>query len=205
MVGSLNRQSPTPAERMETLQVMKTTESAVSLPKVFIPTEGEIALAEELGRGRVSAKPKSIRNNRSGFHGENDDRAYPHILGAMMEIAYSRITGKRLDERLLAGGDKCDFDGVETKSSTWVGPDIELKVDQCEYIRKLPVAYCLGRVSKRYDFVEFIGSISRERFDIIKSPRQHKYTPNWVVKAKDLCPVIVVVSDGARRLHPLEA
>ena len=107
-----------------------------------------------------------------------------------------------MDKRFLKGGDECDFEEIELKSATWEGADIEIKVAQEEYVRKFPAAYDLARMDRGYRWVEFIGSISRERFDKVKYRRRHISVDNWCVVAKDISPMLAVMEDGVIVLHP---
>ena len=163
--------------------------------KIYL-TQVQKEMAVKIGRARCAAKPKSVRYNDSGFHNYNSDRSYPHVLGAACEVIYSYISKIPMDERIMEHGDEVDFNGVEIKGSTWIGDDIELKIKKSEYFRKIPSAYNLCRVDKKLEWVEFIGCISRKRFDIIKKSKKHKFVENWVVEAKDLKKSIIKIEDG---------
>lgn len=160
-------------------------------------TEEQKKKAIEFGKKRCEAKSTSIRYNDSNYHDYNSDRSHPHILGISAEIIYSEITGIPLDERILSHGDDSDFNGIEIKSATWLGDDIELKIKKKEYEKKSPIGYLLCRVDKDFNWVEFVGSIHRKRFDKIKYHKKHKFVENWCVESKDLTKRIPVINcDG---------
>jgi hypothetical protein len=169
-----------------------------------ILTDEQKKKAWELGTARNEAKPSGIRENDSGYHNNNDDRAHPHRLGIAAEIAYSHITGKQLDERVMANGDVTDFDGIEIKAATWLGEDIELKVKREEYKEKNPKCYLLARVAENLSFVEFIGCVSRSRFDKEKYFRKHKFVPNYCMEGKDLKKAMPVYNGTNLDLLPFE-
>lgn len=148
-------------------------------------TKEDIELANRLGRARNQAKRESIR----------DKTDTSHIYGVYGEIAYSKVTGKAIDERIFSHGDVTDFDGIEVRVSTWLGSDIELKVKFDEYERKFPKAYVLLRLFPEVNKIHFIGSISRKRFNDIKYSRFHKFADNWCVKGCDLTNVIAINND----------
>lgn len=156
-------------------------------------TVEQIQYIEKIGKARCEAKPGNIKYNDSNYHSDNGERDYPHILGFAAEYAYSILTGKPVDDRILSHGDNIDFDGIEIKSSTWEGSDIELKIKKKEYDRKKPIVYVLARVAKNYDRVQFIGSISRSKFDVSKYEKKHKFVENWCMFGKDLKPIIPAV------------
>lgn len=163
----------------------------------YVLSETETELAQKLGRARCSAKNKAIIFNDSGYH-DNPDRAFPHILGIKAEIAYSAITGIPLDTELYENkGDESDFGGIEIKSSSWLGNDIELKVKVSEYDRKNPYGYVLARVQG--ESVEFIGAISRRRFDREKYLRRHKFVDNFCVMSHSLKPLLPYFIRGELR------
>ena len=159
-------------------------------------TADQIADAKRIGQARCEAKPPEIRRNDSGFHSNNNDRSYPHMIGAIAELAYAFVTDQEIDRRIFDGGDSVDFSGIEVKSSTWVGDDIELKIKKSEYERKKPIGYVLCRVDPENWTVEFMGCIDRKTFDKIKYPRKHKYVDNWCVEAKSLIKGIVYIKNG---------
>lgn len=201
---------------------MQTIESPIILPGRIEFTRAEQDLIERLAAARVKAKDKSIRNNRSDWHDRKDAllmlqqmsaeireeeseelllRAYPNMIGIAAEMKFHIITQLAMDLRLLRGGDTTDFNRVEIKGATWPYYDIELKISQEEYKRKFPLVYNLARVSKDYSKVEWIGSISRVRFDRIKYARRHKFNDNWAVCAPDMLRKIAVIRDDVCYLH----
>lgn len=167
------------------------------LNPIYVLSEDQRKLAENIGKSRNNAKHSSFRNMKCGYD-ENPSMA--HILGICAEIAYANITNRKLDENIYSRGDNTDFDGIEIKTSTWTGDDIELKVRFSEYDRKKPDAYILARIDKNYKTVEFIGSISREKFDKIKYKRHHKFTDNWCVNGKQTSKGLAFKEDGILKI-----
>lgn len=169
---------------------------------VYILSEEERKRAEELGRARNNAKDETIRYKRSGWiKSESKDRAMPHILGIAGEIAYAALTNQKVDEEIYKEnkGDLMDFDGIEIKTSTFTGEDIELKIPPAEYKRKHPRAYVLARIDDEYKKVEFIGSISREKFDRIKYEKKHIIN-NLCVVGSSMSKGLAFVEDGVLKI-----
>jgi hypothetical protein len=160
--------------------------------RIYKLSTDERKLAEELGRRRNDAKPPSIRNKMCGY----SDPAFAHILGICSEIAYAKITNKKIDEKIYLIGDEFDFYKIEIKTSTWKGSDIELKIKVKEFERKNPMAYILARIDKEYTTVEFIGSITRQKFDVIKYKKHHKFVDNYCVSAEQLTKGLAFIHDG---------
>jgi hypothetical protein len=48
------------------------------------------------------------------------------------------------------------------------------------------MAYVLARIDKNYTTVEFIGSISRHRFDKLKYIKKHKFVENYCVSGNQI-------------------
>ena len=170
------------------------------LNPIYVLTEEERLLAEKIGKARCEAKSARFRYNDSGFHSYNGDRAFPHILGVCAEIAYANLTNTKLDENIYAKGDDTDFDGIEIKTSTWKGDDIELKVKTKEYVKKTPKAYVLARIDEEYKTVQFVGSISRKKFEQIKYERKHKFVENYCVEARKMSKGLAIVDEGILKL-----
>lgn len=170
-------------------------------PKVYLTPE-QIKKAWEIGTARNAAKPDGIRQNDSGYHSDNADRAHPHRLGIAAEIVYSQLTGLPLDERIMSSGDTSDFGGIEIKSATWMGEDIELKVKKTEYERKRPKIYVLARVAQDIRFVEFIGCVGRDRFEREKYEKKHKFVINYCMQGCDLRKALPIVEDDSIKLVP---
>ncbi len=166
----------------------------------LVLSQEDIDKAEKIGKARCEAKPLSFRFNDSNYHSNNSDRSFPHIIGALAEIAYSKAVNKPMDEEIYDHGDKTDFNGIEIKATTWDGIDPELIIKQKEYNKKSPLAYVLIRIDKDYKTgkIEFIGSISRERFDKLKYERTHKYSPNYCVKGSELAKGIAIINSEGK-------
>lgn len=171
---------------------------------IYILSEEQRKLAEKIGRARCEAKDAKFRYNDSGFHSYNNDRSFPHILGICAEIAYSDLLDRKFDENIYAKGDESDFDGIELKTSTWKGNDIELKIKVSEFKRKHPKAYILARIDKDYTTVEFIGSISRQKFDRIKYLKKHKFVENYCVNGDQISKGLVYVENDKLRLFEFQ-
>lgn len=174
------------------------------MKKVVFLTDAERAAILDLARRRCGAKAPHIRTQTSGWNpGNARDRAYPHAVGLAAEWAYALATGASVDERLLPGGDEGDFaDGLlEIKCTSHRKPPFVLAVKQSEYERKRPLAYVLARVDPELLAVEFLGSISRARFDDEKRPQMGKHALNWVVPAWKLSPGFAVVEGLTLKLN----
>ncbi len=160
----------------------------------YVLNEEEILLAEKIGRARCFGKNKTIVNNDSGYH-DVKDRAFPHVIGVKSEIAYAKISGKMIDLSVYEfSGDSSDFDGIEIKTSTWRGDDIELKIKVSEFNRKRPIGYVLCRCLDNE--ITFLGCISRERFDKEKYLRRHKFVDNFCVQKDTLKKALPIVNNG---------
>lgn len=98
--------------------------------------EKETKLAINLGKKRHSAKHISFRNSgsiriNSGFFLESVDKQfYPHIIGVLGELAYSKICNESIDENIYSVRDSGeDFKGIEVKAITYFGSgEPELKI-----------------------------------------------------------------------------
>lgn len=147
-------------------------------------------LAKSIGRTRSDAKPDGVRDESPYYYREKDDPAYPHIIGATGEIAYARVIGGEIDMRIMSKGDQYDFPGgIEVKTSTWEGDDIELKAQVRLYEKKVPNKYVLVRVYKDLTTAEILGEITRKQFDRVKTKKNYGHEDNWIVGLKDLSPV----------------
>lgn len=151
-------------------------------------------LAEKLGMARNNAKHESFRD-KDKFKIKRES-GYSHILGISAEIAYADLTDQEIDTNIYDLGDQIDFDGVEIKASTWPHKDIELKIPFEEYQKKNPLVYILARIDKNYTTVEFIGSISRKKFDQLKYHKKHTQVDNWCVNADQMSKTLAFFKDG---------
>lgn len=172
------------------------------VPSKVVFSEEMKGLAHVIGQARCNAKSPHVRVQDSGYHSFNSDRAFPHIIGVAAEIAYSVLVGVPIDKDLFPHGDTCDFNGIEVKASTWQQADIELKIKHSEFEKKKPLAYVLARVDLSLVSVEFVGSISRDRFTEVKYSRHHKFVDNYCVYGKTLFNGLAVNVDGQVVLHP---
>jgi len=125
--------------------------------------------AEKLAKKRVQAKPKHIRFNDSGYH-DNPHRWYPHMIGLLGEMAFSKITGMPINEEIYAGGDRGDFGTLEIKTRMCKDRNPLLIVKKREWERKSPKRYILMRLDPSQEEAEVLGWISRGEFDELKSP-----------------------------------
>jgi hypothetical protein len=170
---------------------------------IYKLSQEERRLAERIGKARNNAKHTSFRNsNCRGL-----DSEHSHILGASSEIAYASIINKKIDENIYPFGDDTDFPGlrkdpkkgIDLKTSLWPYIDIELKIKMEEYMRKIQLAYILTRTDKNYTTVEFIGSISREKFDRIKYKKTHRFD-NWCVSGEQLSKGLAFIEDDTLKI-----
>lgn len=168
-----------------------------ALESVCFLDAGDIGRVCELAMERNSAKDSAIRSySHAGF----EDAVVAHRIGLAAELAYEKLTGVRLNSEIYERGDaNHDFGRVEVKASSWPKPDIELKVTKKEYATRAPAGYVLARVEPGLQKVEFVGSISRGRFDRLKTSKQHRETGpvNWCVEGRLLRKGFIVDYGGA--------
>ena len=155
--------------------------------------EKETKLAINLGKKRHSAKHISFRNSgsiriNSGFFLESVDKQfYPHIIGVLGELAYSKICNESIDENIYSVRDSGeDFKGIEVKAITYFGSgEPELKIPKQEYKTRTKIeTYVLVRINNQnLSNIEVLGKISRNEFDKRKVSKQYgaNYPENWVV------------------------
>lgn len=126
---------------------------------------------------RMTSKYKTALVNFIG-----DVRHKAHFLGLLGEMAYAKAAGGEVNKEIYNGGDDHtgDVGRVEVKTSTWMGPDIDLKITQREVedIENQPERYALMRVNEsNFSNVEFVGEISRD--DFIKKATKKRYKPGY--------------------------
>ena len=126
-----------------------------------------------------------------------DVRYKPHFLGLLGEIAYAKFVGGKVNKEIYSGGDnhKGDVGRVEVKTSTWFGPNIELKITEREVdkIENQPEKYALMRVNEEIFWkIEFVGEINRK--DFIKKAIKKKYKPEYPMN---------YILDGGELVKPL--
>jgi hypothetical protein len=159
----------------------------------------------DLAVRRVLAKRVGIRTQTSGWNAHDRiDRSYPHAVGLAAELAYARETGLPLDESIRMGGDRGDFLGVEVKATTHTVPPFVLAIKQEDYCVRVPRAYVLARVEPALSEVEFLGSISREKFDRIRRVQMGRHCANWAIGAERLAAGLIIVRDGTMHLVPFD-
>jgi len=144
-------------------------------------TPQEIATSQGIGRARCNAKPVDVRAHQSGWHRGNNDRSYPHQIGAHGEHAYSKHFRKKMDDSLKAGGDSGDFDNGDVEVKTTTG-NPKLMVRVREYAKKRPKKYVLAKLDVGdWSKVELVGEITREDFDKHKKFGNHGNGDVWEV------------------------
>lgn len=181
---------------------MKASPSMLARTSVWVVLSAEqVDQAVSLGNCRCQAKPDDIRPHDSGYH-EDDDRSFPHRLGALGEMAYAKYTGRSIDRSFSANGDDMDFVGVEVKTSTFGGNGVELKVKVREWNRKQPLLYVLARVDpESLEVVELVGEINRNDFDEHKKLVNYGHQDNYVIQKCFLS--TVRSATGKTRLAPV--
>ena len=152
-------------------------------------SEKELREALDLAAQRHEAKHVSVRDTGPRMTSKyetklvdfiGDIRYKPHFLGLLGEMAYAKATGGEINKEIYNRGDDHtgDVGRVEVKTSTWMGPDIDLKITQREVedIENQPKRYALMKVNEsNFSEVEFIGEISRD--DFIKKATKKRYKP----------------------------
>ena len=146
-------------------------------------SEKELHAARLLASQRHEAKHVSVRDTGPRMTSKyktalvnfiGDVRHKAHFLGLLGEMAYAKATGGEVNDHTG------DVGKVEVKTSTWMGPDIDLKITQREVedIENQPERYALMRVNEsNFSNVEFIGEISRD--DFIKKATKKRYKPGY--------------------------
>lgn len=135
-------------------------------------------LIRKLGRARHEAKCKGAAKRTRNWVGGEDERT--HQLSLVGELAIHLVTGLPLDERTYDWGDD-GFDHVdkyghtyETKTSTYSGGGIELKVPAAEWARKVADVYFLVRGDREFMWADIIGRISRAEFELVMQSKQYR-------------------------------
>lgn len=173
--------------------------------RVVTLTEAQIEYIRDLAMRRVQKKRGATRKQTSGWNTfDPSDRSYPHAVGLAAELAYAIETNATLDDSVLTGGDAGDFSGVEVKATTHTRPPSVLAVKQEDYATRMPLGYVLAKVSADLRTVEFLGSMSRERFDRKKMVQRGKYATNWAVQSTQLAPGLVILTATGLELLPFE-
>jgi len=168
----------------------------------YLLSDEEEKLVIEIAHDRAYSKEGEWK--QPGYHKERSDRAYPGEIGIRTELAYSKLTGLPMNMAIYRyHGDPYDFGTkdmpIELKTSTHIGNDVELKVKQDEYEKKISLIYIGAQINKNnMNLVKFLGCISREKLDRIKYEKQYfENGPlNWVCQATDLQPFLPYYKDG---------
>ena len=140
-------------------------------------TEEDRCYIRELGEARNNAKHASIQKRDQW----NKSESTPHIPGLAAELAFAKMFGVPIDEKIHNHGDMFDFGEIEIRCSTWRNNDIHLKIKPEEYIRKQPMAYVLCRLEGQLERVHILGFITRADFDKYKTIRNYGYGDMWTV------------------------
>ena len=167
----------------------------MTYPRYYL-TDDQKAFARYQAKLRNDAKPLSIRHKTTRGNHTSEDA---HLVGIAPEIVYGYITGQEIDTSIHAHGDMFDFTNKfnhEIRGSTWKGPDIEMKIKMEEFLKKIADVYTLARVSPDISYVEFIGCITREKFDKVKYIRNHGYGNNYCVGPDQLAKGLPVTLDN---------
>lgn len=165
-------------------------------------SQKELLEALDLATQRHEAKHVSVRDTGPRMTSKYDTklvdfigdvRYKPHFLGLLGEMAYAKATGGEVNKEIYNGGDDHtgDVGRVEVKTSTWMGPDIDLKITQreVEEIDNQPERYALMRVNEsNFSNVEFIGEISRDDFIKKATKKRYKagYPMNYILDGRKL-------------------
>jgi hypothetical protein len=164
--------------------------------------KSELKEALDLASQRHEAKHVSVRDTGPKMTSAaesklakfiGDPRYKPHFLGMLGEIAYAKMRGGEVNKEIYSKGDDNtgDVGNVEVKTSTWKGPDIDLKITQREVEKKenQPLKYALMRVDEdNFSEVEFIGEIYREEFLLKAKKKKYRlgFPMNYVLDGRKL-------------------
>ena len=154
-------------------------------------SQKELLEALDLATQRHEAKHVSVRDTGPRMTSKyetklvdfiGDVRYKPHFLGLLGEMAYAKATGGEINKEKYNRGDDHtgDVEVFYITTSTWMGPDIDLKITQREVedIENQPERYVLMKVNEsNFSKVEFIGEISRG--DFIKKATKKRYKPGY--------------------------
>jgi len=155
---------------------------------VFL-TKEQVGLAEYIGTSRNGAKSKFLQNQVNYSRNDNNKT---HVIGALAEVAFSLLTKNKVDMNFYTLGDLTDFNGIDVKTASHKGKDIELKIPIKEFDNKPQNIYVLSRYfPEDYNKIEFIGAIEREELEKVKKTKQYLIggPMNYVVEASNLHPI----------------
>ena len=146
-------------------------------------TAEERARCIEIGTWRHYTVPEDKRGS---------SKPIGHQRGYCTEFAFSSESGLPMDENIYFNDVDLgyDFGGIEIKSATWGGDDIEFKMTLKEYSKKIGgiTAIVLCRIDPDMWWVEIIGWLSREEFMERKYEKKH-LRHNWTVNASQMHPI----------------
>lgn len=136
-------------------------------------TPAEVAFALSVATQRHSSKPAHIRDSRMA----RASAFAVHFAGVVGEVLFRKVHGGTINQTVNPMGDGHAADAilpdgrkVEVKTSTWSGPDVELKfspdeidvVEHCALVQvNLPDS---GKVSAVYDMGAIRQSLVRKDY-----------------------------------------
>ena len=140
----------------------------------------DINFATELGKKRsASMGHKDTKNSKNFF--ANKPPWHRHVVGAIGEVAFAKVTGQKVDTKTIGRGDGgVDFkNGVQVKATEKkYKPD--LIISKRQFNMKKGTIYVLAWI--KLPVVEFVGGISRQKFDQLKTLKRFQHGEAWVVK-----------------------
>lgn len=122
------------------------------------------------------AKGANIRFNDSGYHksseedSEKNERWYPHFIGLLGEIAFSRIYKLPINLDVSSKGDTIDFGQIEVKTRCSKDRNPLLIVKEREIEKKSPSSFFLMRLDPSFEEAEVLGAVSKQDFVASASP-----------------------------------
>ncbi len=143
-------------------------------------SEEDIKFAEDLGKKRsASMGHKDTKNSKNFF--SDKPGWWRHYIGALGEVAYSKATGHKVDTETIGRGDGgADFpNGVQIKS-TMKKHKPDLIISKRQFNMKKGTIYVLAWI--KIPKVEFVGWITRSKFDTLKQLKKFQHGEAWVVK-----------------------
>jgi hypothetical protein len=160
---------------------------------IYYLSEEQKSFARMQAKLRNDAKPLAIRHK---FRRSNHSPEEAHVIGIAGEIVYADVVNEAIDIKVHAHGDEVDFIGREMRMSTFRGKQIEIKVPVAEFEKKKPEVYILGRTSPDISYVEFIGCITREKFEKVKYIKNYGHGDNYCVSEHQLSKSLPVMIKG---------
>ena len=143
-------------------------------------SDEDINFATDLGKRRsASMGHKDTKNSKNFF--ANKPPWHRHVVGAIGEVAFAKVTGQKVDTKTIGRGDGgVDFkNGVQIKSTEKkFKPDLIISKRQFNMTKG--TIYVLAWI--KLPVVEFVGWISRQKFDQLKTLKRFQHGEAWVVK-----------------------